>query len=223
MPSRACRSSAPAPAPCSTPSPPGRGWSSRRPAPSRWPPTATPPPCCSTRGRCSSARASPRGRRPCAGGWPRRPWCGRHPRAAGSCSPGPRPRCRSRPSRRSCAGTPPGSPSASSTSGVSCRCRRPSRLAVLTGARPALEAATAELDLPRHGTPARPAAARRHRPLAHPGHRAAARRPGAGPRARGDARPGVGPQGPRPGVGARRPPRPHDVTAPHLRHLDSAA
>ena len=91
------------------------------------------------------------------------------------------------------------------------------RLAVLTGARPALEAATAELDLPAARVRAGAAAARVPRPMAHPGHRATTRRAGPGPRARRDARPRLGPQGPRPGLGAGRPARPHGVTGPALR------
>ena len=73
------------------------------------------------------------------------------------------------------------------------------RLAVLTGARPALEAATAELELPPHGLRARAAAARGHRPLAHPGHR----RPGPTARPWPASSPRCGP-GPRP---ARTPTR----------------
>ncbi len=86
------------------------------------------------------------------------------------------------------------------------------RLAVLTGARPALEAATAELALPPTASVLGPlphGVADRWRTLVTV---RAARRPGPGPRARRDARPGVGPQGPRPGLGARRPPGPHGVT-----------
>ena len=98
-----------------------------------------------------------------------------------------------------------------------------SRLAVLTGARPPLEAATAELDLPATASllgPLPHGVTDRWRTLvtvARPDGPALARE-----LAR-DARPGLGPQGPRPGVGAGRPTGPHDVTASHLRHLDSRA
>ncbi len=47
---------------------PSRLWSSRRPEPSRWRPTAMPPRCSWTAGRCSAGRACGPPRRHCAGG-----------------------------------------------------------------------------------------------------------------------------------------------------------
>ena len=47
-----------------------RPWSSRRPAPNRWPRAAMPRACCSTRGPGSTAPPWTRARRRCAAGWP---------------------------------------------------------------------------------------------------------------------------------------------------------
>ena len=93
-------------------------------------------------------------------------------RRSGGARRGARPRCRSRPSRRSCAGTPPGSPSASSRSGASCRCPRRPGSPCSPGPRPALEAATAELELPGTASVLGPLPHGADRPVAHPGHRA---------------------------------------------------
>ena len=100
-------------------------WSSPPRAPSRWPTAGMPRCCCSTPGPASTAPCSPPARSPCAAGWPPRRSAAAPATAVSSCWPA-RPRTRRSPrSRPWCAGTRPGSPSASSRSGASCGCPRP--------------------------------------------------------------------------------------------------
>ncbi len=77
-PSPASRSARPAATWCCRGFPTSPRWSSPRPAPSRWRGRGrvTPPPCCSTAGRCSAGRVCARGRRRSAAGSPPPPWSG---------------------------------------------------------------------------------------------------------------------------------------------------
>ena len=138
--------------------------------------------------------------------------------------PARRPTCRCRRSRRSCGGTPRGSPRASSRSGASCPCRRRHPSPRSPGPRPALEAAAARARPAAHGRRPRAAAARGHRALAHAHHRRPAPRH---PRSPASWRPcAPGPRRARTPTPCRcgstpRTPRPD--RAAHPRHLDSRA
>ena len=134
-----------APPACWRRCPPARlSWSPRR-ARSRWPRAATAPRCCWTPGRCWAGPTCGRGRRPCAAGSTRPRWSG--PRApAGRWSSPPMPATPS--SRRSCAGTRPGWPTASWPTGASSGFPPVTRIASLAGSPAALAEFLEALRLP---------------------------------------------------------------------------